>query len=338
MYYFNREDGLRSIPAKTESVEERALLAALCNTFWDTSNLKPADAEQLDIFRRAARHPSKIVWDWAMIGIALKCSYEQEFRELYTELLDDVDIDVRRRMASKVTRLEGDAFHHILPAFVANTDLQVRRSIYRLIERLSTDDLSVVKSWCDAITVWLATETNTENRTYLTFARKRLSSRINRARKSTNVFDWVLIERQLLQAAEETIELVARNHPEVCFRGCLIYCDTANCDITLQLEKCPEGPESASLEEWEYQEFPDFLGAGEPFERLWKPHCQGLNEKMFDSEEPWADPEEPINEFIGMSRRVARQLKISKGLLGLNRAVTFKVAFMTDIDGIGQEV
>lgn len=114
MYYFDRADGLKSIPGKTESANERSELEALCNAYWDMRN--PAEPR-----RRAAHHQAKIVWDWAMIGIVLECSFEPLFRDLFVELLNDSNLELRRRMASKITRLEGDAFDTILPALIGNS-------------------------------------------------------------------------------------------------------------------------------------------------------------------------------------------------------------------------
>jgi hypothetical protein len=331
MYYFDRADGLKSIPSKTESTNERSELEALCNTYWDMLERKPVEPRQVDVFRRAAHHQAKIVWDWAMIGIVLECRFESPFRELFVELLNDSDLEVRRRMASKVTRLEGDALDTILPALTDNSDAQVRRSAYRLVERLSSDDVMAFVLWRNAIVTWLAYEADPDNRSYLTFAHKRLAAQIGRARKSQDVFDWALIERRLLQATEKTIELIARNHPHICFRGCLIYGDVTNFDVTLQLERHqPETEGDDNPMEWEFQDFPDDLGAGEPFETLWRPIYLELAERRYDAKAPWAQGANPEADFTQMARRVANKLEHSDVLNKLNTASPLKVALMTN--------
>lgn len=333
MYYIDRADGLKSIPAKAASPDERSELVALCNTYWDMFERNPVASRQVDVFRRAAHHQAKIVWDWAMIGIVLKCRFEPLFRDLYVELLNDADTAVRRRMATKVTRLDGDAFDTILPALASNSDAQVRRTAYQLVERLSSDDATAFVSWRNAIATYLASEVDSDNRSYLMFAHERLTSQIGRARKSQDVFDWALIGRRLLQATEETIELIARNHPEICFRGCLIYADVANFDVSLHLERYqPMTEGNNSPMEWEFQELPDDLGAGEPFVRLWRPIYLEFSEKLYKGKAPWAQGAHPVADFEQMARRIANKLEHSDVLNKLNAASPFKVVFMTESD------
>lgn len=226
MYYFDRADGLKSIPGKTESANERSELEALCNAYWDMRN--PAEPR-----RRAAHHQAKIVWDWAMIGIVLECSFEPLCRDLFVELLNDSNLELRRRMASKITRLEGDAFDTILPALIGNSGAQVRRTAYKLVERISSDDATVFESWRNAIATWLSSEADADNRSYLTFAHKRLTSQIGRAAKqrpslprNTQLHDDILkpfywnanlVEHQQVKLAQI----------QYCIRWCYSACSNA---------------------------------------------------------------------------------------------------------------
>jgi hypothetical protein len=240
---------------------------------------------------------------------------------------------VRRRIASKVTRLQGQALDTILPALTGNSDAKVRRAAYQLVERFSSDDVKDLMSWRDGIVTCLATEEDPENHSYLTLAQEHLTLQIGRARKSEDVFDWVLIEQRLLQATEETINQITRNHPEICFRGCLIYCDLTNFDVTLQLERHqPDAEGNDNPKEWEFEDFPDDLGAGEPFERLWRPISLDFSEKIYAEHAPWAEGANPIEDFKQVAQRVASKLEHSNVINKLNTASPFKVVFMTDSD------
>jgi hypothetical protein len=333
VYYFDRADGLKSISGKTELPEERMELELLCNTYWDMFGRSPPSREQVDVFRRAAHQSCKLVWDWAMIGIALHCRFEPSFRALFIELLNDDDLDVRRRMASKVARLEGDALTALGPALTKNSDAQVRLHAYQLLEKESSDDASVCQAWRDTVSAWLENEMDTENRDFLTSTQRRLSALVARSRKSRDVYDWKHYECQLLKAVEMTIQIISGKHPEICFRGCLIYCDVTNFSVVLQLERSHSSDIGGDdPKNWNFDDFPEQLGAGEPFERLWSPIELEIIDKRHVDDAPWAADSRPEDDFVRMGQAVANKLQHSDAVKKLNKAAGFRVVCLTDGD------
>lgn len=328
MYYFDRADGLKSIAAKTELAEERELLAELCNTYWDTSDLRPADAQQLAVFRNAAHYPGKIIWDWAMIGIALKCRFENEFRELFAELLSDADTDVRRRMASKVSRLEGAALEAIVPVMLMNSDPDIRRIAYTFYTPAS-DQASDMQERVTIIDEFVAAETDDRNRDELLAARKALEGLISGAIRSRELFDWARYEDTLVQASEAVFREIGHKHADMCLRGCLVFCDPGNTSIVLQFERCRtcEGVSDRAL--WDYDEQPSTLDVNGPIEKLWDPVEQEIAERRHRDSVVWAVGEDPDQDFIVMARRAAERLQTSNALTALKRSKEFQVIAMT---------